>query len=257
MVVMVRSGFYYRDASFLFFKEGYVAKDIETMVAKEIEKGATSLKLSHLYVAEGGIREIESREKLLDILQYLLRVKEYRKLIWNDTLSANNVYMDVFLGKTNFHRAALFTDRETIYQHINWYGGKLKPDYDGKTVIETCICAFSISAEDLERCRKTYQGKEAYSFYLGKYQIRSLYADCLEYRRDMARRDSESHAADESTPKAAYDDTSQAAYGKHRELLRLNDDYIREVLFQCLLLDDLTVENGMVYANLYTIYLLR
>ena len=246
-----------RSCSLFCVMEVIMAKDIETMVAKEIEKGATSLKLSHLYVAEGGIREIESREKLLDVLQYLLRIKEYRKIIWNDTLSANNVYMDSFLGKTNFHRAALFTDRETIYQHINWYGGKLKPDYDGRTIIETCVCAFSISAEELERCRKTYQGKEAYSFYLGKYQIRSLYADCLEYRSDMARRDSEVRAADEGTPKAAYDDTSQAAYGKHRELLGLNDDYIREVLFQCLLLDDLTVENGMVYANLYTIYLLR
>ena len=234
-----------------------MAKDIETMVAKEIEKGATPLQFSSLTVAENGIREIESREKLLDVLQYLLRVKEYRKLIWNDTLSANNVYMDVFLGKTDFHRAALFTDREAIYQHINWHGGKLKPDYDGRTVIETCVCAFSIAVEELERCRKIYQGKEAYSFYLGKYQIRSLYADCLEYRKDMARRDIEVHAAYDDTPKAAYDDTSQAAYGKDRELLRLNDDYIRAVLFQCLLLDDITVEDGIVYANLYTIYLLR
>ena len=234
-----------------------MAKDIETMVAKEIEKGATSLEFSHLHIAEDGIREIESREKLLDVLQYLLRVKEYRRIIWNDTLSANNVYMDVFLGKTDFHRAAFFTDREAIYQHINWHGGKLKPDYEGKTVIETCVCAFSISAGDLGRYRKTYQGKEAYSFYLGKYQIRSLYADCLEYRKDMARHDSENHAADRGTPKAASDGTSQAAYGKHRELLRLNDDYIRAVLFQCLLLDDIKVDGGAVFANLYTIYLLK
>lgn len=245
------------DASFLFVKEGYVAKDIETMVAKEIENGVASVKLSYLKVEEDGVKEIESREKLLDTLQYLLRIKTYRKLIWNDTLIAKNVYMDVFLGKTNFHRAALFTDREEIYRHINWYGGKLKPDYDGKTVIETCVCAFSISADELERYRTIYQGEEAYSFYLGKYQIRSLYADCLEYRKNMARRDSEAHAADEGTPKAASDDTSQATYGKHRELLRLNDDYIRAVLFQCFLLDDITVEGGMVFAKLYTIYLLR
>ena len=48
----------------------------------------------------------------------------------------------------------------------------------------------------------------------------------------------------------------EAAYGKYSELFRLNDDVIRAVLFQCLLLDDLKIENGMVFANLYTIYLL-
>ena len=226
-----------------------MSKDLKTLVEKELEKGSTPLVFDSLIVPPEGFREIESRERLLNVLQYLLRVKEHRKLIWNDTLSANNVYMDVFLGKRDFHRTALITGREEIYQHINWYGGKLKPDYNGKTVIETDICAFSIAEDELEKCRKTYEGKAAYSFYFGKYQIRSLYADCLEYRKNMAR--------NEDTSNAANDGTQQAAYGKYTELFRLNDDVIRAVLFQCLLLDDLKVENGMVFANLYTIYLLR
>ena len=226
-----------------------MAKNIESLVEKEIGKGSTPLRFDSLTVPAEGFRDIDSRERLLNVLQYFLRVKEHRKLIWNDTLSANNVYMDVFLGKTDFHRAALITGREEIYQHINWYGGKLKPDYDAKTVIETDICAFSIAEDELEKCRKTYEGKDAYSFYFGKYQIRSLYADCLEYRKNMARNEDKSHAAD--------DGTQQAAYGKYMELFRLNDDVIRAVLFQCLLLDDLKVENGAVFANLYTIYLLN
>lgn len=218
-----------------------MAKDIESLVEKEIQKGSTPLVFDSLIVPVEGFREIDSRERLLNVLQYLLRVKEHRKLIWNDTLSANNVYMDVFLGKRDFHRAALITGREEIYQHINWHGGKLKPDYNGKTVIETDICAFSISEDELEKCRKTYEGKKAYSFYFGKYQIRSLYADCLEYRKNMARDEDKSHAA----------------YGQYTELFRLNDDVIRDVLFQCLLLDDLKIEEGTVFANLYTIYLLN
>ena len=226
-----------------------MAKNIESLVEKEIGKGSTPLRFDSLTVPAEGFRDIDSRVRLLNVLQYLLRVKEHRKLIWNDTLSANNVYMDVFLGKTDFHRAALITGREEIYQHINWYGGKLKPDYDAKTVIETDICAFSIAEDELEKCRKTYEGKDAYSFYFGKYQIRSLYADCLEYRKNMARNEDKSHAAD--------DGTQQAAYGKYMELFRLNDDVIRAVLFQCLLLDDLKVENGAVFANLYTIHLLN
>ena len=72
----------------------------------------------------------------------------------------------------------------------------------GKTVIETDVCAFSIAEDELEKCKKTYDGKEAYSFYFGKYQIRSLYADCLDYRKNMAR--------DEVTPHATYAGTQQA-----------------------------------------------
>ena len=151
-----------------------MAKNIESLVEKEIQKGSTPLKLDSVMVPAEGFRDIDNRDRLINILQYLLRVREHKKLIWNDTLSANNVYMDVFLGKTDFHRAALITGREEIYQHINWYGGKLKPDYNGKTVIETDVCAFSIAEDELEKCKKTYDGKEAYSFYFGKYQIRSL-----------------------------------------------------------------------------------
>ena len=145
-----------------------------------------------------------------------------------------------------------------IYQHINWYGGKLKPDYNGKTVIETDICAFSIAEDELEKCRKTYEGKDAYSFYFGKYQIRSLYADCLDYRKNMAWDEDIFRATDEGAQQAAPEHKSpEAAYGKYSELFRLNDDVIRAVLFQCLLLDDLRIEGNTVFANLYTIYLLR
>ena len=243
-----------------------MAKNIESLVEKEIQKGSTPLRFGSVMVPAEGFRDIDSRERLINILQYLLRVREHKKLIWNDTLSANNVYMDVFMGKTDFHRAALITGREEIYQHINWYGGKLKPDYNGKTVIETAVCAFSIAEDELEKCKKTYDSKEAYSFYFGKYQIRSLYADCLDYRKNVARDGNTIHAtgdgtysaADAGTLKAAPENTSiEAAYGKYSELFRLNDDVIRAVLFQCFLLDDLKIENDMVFANLYTIYLLR
>ena len=91
-----------------------MAKSIESLVEKEIQKGSTPLKLDSVMVPAEGFRDIDNRERLINILQYLLRVREHKKLIWNDTLSANNVYMDVFLGKTDFHRAALITGREEI-----------------------------------------------------------------------------------------------------------------------------------------------
>ncbi|MBR0149431.1 MAG: hypothetical protein IJM23_09620, partial [Lachnospiraceae bacterium] len=64
-----------------------MAKNIESLVEKEIGKGSTPLRFDSLTVPAEGFRDIDSRERLLNVLQYLLRVKEHRKLMWNDTLS--------------------------------------------------------------------------------------------------------------------------------------------------------------------------
>ena len=218
-----------------------MGKDLEKLVEKEIAKGTTPLSFESISIDADSYKDIDSREKLIDVLQYLLRVRKYRKLLWNDALAANNVYMDVFLGNTDFHRAPLFTDGNAIFQRINWHGGKLKPDYNGKTVVETAKCVFSISAENLEKCKRLYNGKESYSFYFGKNQIRLLYADCLEGRKAIAIGEVQTLSVE----------------GKYSEILRLNDDYIRAVLFQALILDDLEVKEDLVTAKLHTIYLLR
>lgn len=56
-----------------------MVKDLDALVKKEIEKGSTPLKFDSLIVPEEGLREIDSRDRLLNVLQYLLRVKEHKK----------------------------------------------------------------------------------------------------------------------------------------------------------------------------------
>ena len=51
-----------------------MAKSIESLVEKEIQKGSTPLKLDSVMVPAEGFRDIDSRERLINILQYLLRV---------------------------------------------------------------------------------------------------------------------------------------------------------------------------------------
>lgn len=242
-------------------------KDLKTLVAEEIEKGTTPIELKRVSVPGDGFNEIKGREELIDTLQFLLRIKAHRNAVWNDILTQNNVYMDIKHGYMvikhgkpdyYYHKARLFTDREAIYRRINWYGGKLKPDYDGRTVIERAECTFLVDENALKNSAAEYKGEASYTIYFGNYQVRSLCADCLEYRMSIARNESTPDPADEVTRQAALGHKStEAAYGEYSELFRLNDDVIRAVLFQCLLLDDLKVENGMVFANLYTIYLLR
>ena len=224
-------------------------KALKTLVAKEIEKGTTPIILESVSVPADGFNEIESRETLIDTLQMLLRVKAHKDEVWNDILTRNNVYMDIKHGKPDYHKAMLFTDREAIYRRINWYGGKLKPDYDGRTVMERAECTFLVDENALKNSAADYKGEASYTLYFGNYQVRSLCADCLEYRMDIAQ--------DGDIPRAADEGTQQAAYGKYSELFRLNDDVIRAVLFQCLLFDNIRLEGYEMYANLYTIYLLK
>ena len=242
-------------------------KDLKTLVAEEIEKGTTPIELKRVSVPDDGFKEITSREELIDKLQLLLRIKAHRDAVWNDILTQNNVYMDIKHGYMYikhgkpdyyYHKARLFTDREAIYRRINWYGGKLKPDYDGRTVIERAECCFSVDENALKNSAAEYKGKASYTIYFGNYQVRSLCADCLERRMDIARNEGTLDATDEVTHQAALGHKSpEAAHGKYSELFRLNDDVIRAVLFQCLLFDDIRLEGHEMYANLYTIYLLQ
>lgn len=235
-------------------------KDLKTLVAEEIEKGTTPIELKRVSVPGDGFKEIKGREELIDTLQLLLRIKAHRNAVWNDILTQNNVYMDIKHGKPDYyyHKARLFTDREAIYRRINWYGGKLKPDYDGRTVIERAECTFLVDENALKSSAAEYKGEASYTIYFGNYQVRSLCADCLEYRMSIARNESTPDVADEVTRQAALGHKStEAAYGKYSELFKLNDDVIRAVLFQCLLFDGIRLEGYEMYANLYTIYLLR
>ena len=189
-------------------------KDLKTLVAKEIEKGTTPIELKRVSVPGDGFEEIKSREELIDKLHLLLRIKAHKDAVWNDILTRNNVYMDIKHGKPDYRKASLFTDREAIYRRINWYGGKLKPDYDGRTVIERAECTFLVDENVLKNSAAEYKGEASYTIYFGNYQVRSLCADCLEYRMDIARDGDIPHATDEGT--------QQAAYGKYSELFKLN-----------------------------------
>ena len=50
-----------------------MAKSIESLVEKEIQKGSTPLKLDSAMVPAEGFRDIDNRDRLINILQYLLR----------------------------------------------------------------------------------------------------------------------------------------------------------------------------------------
>ena len=104
--------------------------------------------------------------------------------------------------------------------------------------LETVRCFFNISDENLEKCRYTYGDINTYAFVMSDKFIMGLYAQCLSARKAVVLEDIELEGLSET------------------ELGMVKLETVREVLFQAWLLDNVKFEDGKMYAELCTIYLL-
>ena len=84
----------------------------------------------------------------------------------------------------------------------------------------TVRCFFTISEEELEKCRYNYKGKDTYAFVMSDRYIMALYTYCLSARKAVALENIEPEGLSEA------------------ELAMVKLERVREVLFQTLLLDD-------------------
>ena len=84
----------------------------------------------------------------------------------------------------------------------------------------------------------TYEDKNTYAFVMSDKYIMGLYAQCLSARKAVALENIELEGLSET------------------DMGMVKLETVREVLFQALLLDDVKFEDGKLYAELYTVYLL-
>ena len=103
----------------------------------------------------------------------------------------------------------------------------------------TVRCFFTISEEELEKCRYNYKGKDTYAFVMSDRYIMALYTYCLSARKAVALEDIELEGLSEA------------------ELSMVKLESVREVLFQALLLDDVKFEDGKMYAELCSILIIE
>ena len=155
-------------------------RDINRVMEREIAKGSCPLKLDHIEFGNYSYQEITSREKLMEVLSYLLRIGDFKQYAGKTIL--NNVYMDLRGKKPIFKRTRTAIERNTIKRCAK----KLKPEYNGDVSLETVRCYFDIPQENLEKCRYTYQGNETYAFMMSDKYIMALYTHCLVARREAA-----------------------------------------------------------------------
>ena len=141
--------------------------------------------------------------------------------------------MDIRGKKVVFKRTKLTYERNNIFATIKRLSKKSKPDYEGKVYLEIVRRFFTISEEELGKCRYNYKGKDTYAFVMSDRYIMALYTYCLSARKVVALEDIEL---------------------EEHSMVKLEN--VREVLFQALLLDDVKFEDGKMYAELCTVYLL-
>ncbi|MCQ2511201.1 MAG: hypothetical protein MJ116_12165 [Lachnospiraceae bacterium] len=218
-------------------------REVQAVMAKEIEKhNCSPLMFDELGFAADAYHEISSREKLDEVIRYLLRLDKIDGLM--SQMIMNNVYMDEGKNKHEFHRTWTGSGRKKVFKNIQRRIKHLKPEYDGKCYVESVRCFFSMEPEALEKCRYTYEGQETYAFQLSDKYILGLFTQCEEARRSLGEGDLDIRAL----PVESFSDTEQ-------QILLLKN--VRNVIFQALLLDDMHMEEGRMYANLYTIYVLK
>ena len=212
-------------------------RDVDRVMQREIKKGSTPLQFENVKFGNDSCHVIASQEKLIQVLSYLLRVGEYEAFAGKTI--GNNVYMDMRGKQAVFKRARLPYERKNIFATIKRLAKKYKPDYDGKVYLETVRCLFTMSEEELEKCRYNYQGRDTYAFPMSEKYIMGLYIHCLSARKALAMENNEPEGL------------------SNTEVSMVKLESVREVLFQALLLDDVKFEDGKMYAELCTVLLTR
>lgn len=209
-------------------------RDVRRKMQREIDKGrATPIKFEKMEVDEKSYKEITSTNQMNQVLNWLFRLSEYRT---GEATVANNVYMEMkpLAKKAEFNRTKSIMERMVFQADITRYIRKIGPEYNCDCFMEEAVCYFSIPKEELEKCKYTYKDKETFGFLLSNTYILGLYCECESARADIA-------------INYEGDDISV-----EQSLIGLKD--IKEVLFQCLLLDDVWQDGDYICAKLYTIY---
>lgn len=211
-------------------------RDVKRTMEREAEKGKiTPLQLERMEVTTGDYKQITSREQFKKVINWLLRLSEYRT---GEATVSNNVYMKPTRRKPDFIRTKSILERMQLFHEIARYETKLHPDYEGDVYLESTRCYFSVPEEWLAKCRMNYKGEDTYGFLFSNKYILGLFTMCMSQRTQLA---------------IDYEIRDMNSDIEHLIML----DQIKEVLFSCLILDDIKIEKNLVVANLYTIYIIE
>ena len=148
----------------------------------------------------------------------------------------SNIYAE--MGKRlNFRSARSDRDRKNMEVAAKRWIKKKHPTFDGDVYVENIRCFLDISQEELEKRKCTVNEQDITALIFSQKHLEALYLQCLMHRRN---------AMQEVPELKGLSETCNRIY-------KLQDV---DVLFQCLLMDQMDWEEGKLYVQFSTVYLL-
>ena len=204
-------------------------------VEKEIKKGSAPVAFAGLGFSEECYHLVDSQAKMNQLLDYFFRNEEYAAL--TDRQVKSNIYAE--MGKRlNFRSARSNRDRKNMEVAAKRWIKKKHPTFDGDVYVENIRCFLDISREELEKRKCTVNEQDITALIFSQKHLEALYLQCLMHRRN---------AMQEVPELKGLSETCNRIY-------KLQDV---DVLFQCLLMDQMDWEEEKLYVQFSTIYLLK
>ena len=207
-------------------------REVLRMIETEIKKGSAPVEFMGIDFPEDAYHMVESQSKMHQLLDYFFRTGEYA--IMADKQIRSNMYMDTIGRKPAFRSTQSELDRRNLEAAAKRWIKKKKPSFDGDVYVEKVDCCLDLQEE---RGKCIYKGTETTALIFSKKHLNGLYLQCLMHRKEIMERQEYSGERSEVGER----------------IFRLEDV---DVLFQCLLMDQMRWVDGKLCMPFCTVYLL-
>lgn len=211
-------------------------REVARIIENEVRKGSAPLRFERLEFTEDTYHLVESQAKLNHLLDYFFRNGEYASLA--DKQVKSNVYMDTAKKVPSFRSAKSELDRRNMEVSAKRWIKKKQPSFDGDVYVENIRCIFSISEDEAEKRKCVVDGEQTTAMIFSRKHLTALYLQCLINRKEIMQH------------KGNLEGGSEVC----NQIYRLEDV---DILFQCLMVDNMEQNDGRLYAQFSTIYLLK
>lgn len=211
-------------------------REIIRKIEKEMKKGSAPLCFEEMGFGADTYHLVESHAKLDQLLDYFFRNGEYAALA--DRQIKSNVYMDAARRNPIFRSAKSELDRRNMEVSAKRWIKKKHPTFDGDVYVENVRCFFSLPEDKIKRYRCIVDGEQTTAMIFSKRHLEVLYLQCLISRKEVTQ----------------HTESLEGLSEVCNRIYRLEDV---DVLFQCLIMDNMQEEDGGIYAQFSTVYQLQ
>lgn len=214
-------------------KEMESQREVLRMIETEIKKGSAPVEFMGIDFPEDAYHMVESQAKLHQLLDYFFRTGEYA--VMADKQIRSNMYMDTTGRRPAFRSTQSEMDRRNLEAATKRWIKRKKTSFDGDVYVEKVDCYLDLK-EAKGKC--TYKGIETTALIFSKKHLNGLYLQCLMSRKEIMEH--------------------QEYPGERSEVCeRIFKLEEVDVLFQCLLMDQMRWVDGKLCVPFCTVYLLR